>query len=122
MKDGKPFISFGLMGGAMQPQGHVQIVTNIIDFGMNLQEAGDAPRILHSGSSSPTGELMLDGGYVSLESGFDEVVQRELMEKGHTLRRVVGAFGGYQAIAWDAQKEVYLGASESRKDGQAAGY
>ena len=115
-------MSFGVMGGGTQPQMHAQIIVNILDFGMNLQEAGDAPRILHSGSSSPTGELMLDGGYVSLESGFDEAVQRELMEKGHTLRRVVGAFGGYQAIAWDAQKEVYLGASESRKDGQAAGY
>ena len=121
-RNGEPVMSFGVMGGGTQPQMHAQIIVNILDFGMNLQEAGDAPRILHSGSSSPTGELMLDGGYVSLESGFDEVVQRELMEKGHTLRRVVGAFGGYQAIAWDAQKEVYLGASESRKDGQAAGY
>ena len=121
-RNGEPVMSFGVMGGGTQPQMHAQIIVNILDFGMNLQEAGDAPRILHSGSSSPTGELMLDGGYVSLESGFDEAVQRELMEKGHTLRRVVGAFGGYQAIAWDAQKEVYLGASESRKDGQAAGY
>lgn len=121
-RNGEPVMSFGVMGGGAQPQMHAQIIVNILDFGMNLQEAGDAPRILHSGSSSPTGELMLDGGYVSLESGFDEAVQRELMEKGHTLRRVVGAFGGYQAIAWDAQKEVYLGASESRKDGQAAGY
>lgn len=121
-RNGEPVMSFGVMGGGTQPQMHAQIIVNILDFGMNLQEAGDAPRILHSGSSSPTGELMLDGGYVSLESGFDEAVQRELMEKGHTLRRVVGAFGGYQAIAWNAQKEVYLGASESRKDGQAAGY
>lgn len=121
-RNGEPVMSFGVMGGGTQPQMHAQIIVNILDFGMNLQEAGDAPRILHSGSSSPTGELMLDGGYVSLESGFSEKVQRELMERGHTLQRVVGAYGGYQAIAWDARKKVYYGASESRKDGQAAGY
>ena len=86
------------MGGGTQPQMHAQIIVNILDFGMNLQEAGDAPRILHSGSSSPTGALMTDGGYVSLESGFSETVQRELMERGHKLQRVVGAFGGYQAL------------------------
>ena len=121
-RNGEPVMSFGVMGGGTQPQMHAQIIVNILDFGMNLQEAGDAPRILHSGSSSPTGELMLDGGYVSLESGFSEKVQRELMERGHTLQRVIGAYGGYQAIAWDARKKVYYGASESRKDGQAAGY
>jgi gamma-glutamyltranspeptidase/glutathione hydrolase len=121
-RNGAPFLSFGVMGGGTQPQMHAQIIVNMLDFGMNLQEAGDAPRILHSGSSSPTGKLMLDGGYISLESGFDETVQRELMERGHTLRRVVGAFGGYQAIMWDDKRNVYFGASESRKDGQAAGY
>lgn len=121
-RNGEPVMSFGVMGGGTQPQMHAQIIVNILDFGMNLQEAGDAPRILHSGSSSPTGELMLDGGYVSLESGFSEKVQRELMERGHTLQRVVSAYGGYQAIAWDTRKKVYYGASESRKDGQAAGY
>ncbi|MEM7419898.1 MAG: gamma-glutamyltransferase [Pseudomonadota bacterium] len=121
-RNGEPVMSFGVMGGGTQPQMHAQIIVNILDFGMNLQEAGDAPRILHSGSSSPTGALMMDGGYVSLESGFSETVQRELMERGHKLQRVVGAFGGYQAIAWDKQKGVYFGASESRKDGQAAGY
>ena len=121
-RNGKPVLSFGVMGGGTQPQMHAQIIVNILDFGMNLQEAGDAPRILHSGSSSPTGALMTDGGFVSLESGFSETVQRELMERGHKLQRVVGAFGGYQAIAWDEQKGVYFGASESRKDGQAAGY
>lgn len=121
-RNGKPFLSFGVMGGATQPQMHAQILVNIIDFGMNLQEAGDAPRILHSGSSSPTGKLMRDGGYVSLESGIDEKVKRELMERGHTLQQVVGAYGGYQAIGWDPRQQVYIGASESRKDGQAAGY
>lgn len=121
-KDGLPYISFGLMGGAMQPQGHVQIVCNLIDFGMNLQEAGDAPRISHGGSSQPTGSLMTDGGYVSLESGFDDESIQSLKEKGHILKNTKGIFGGYQAILWDSKNKVYYGASESRKDGQAAGY
>jgi gamma-glutamyltranspeptidase/glutathione hydrolase len=121
-KNGKPFMSFGVMGGGTQPQMHAQIMVNMIDFGMNLQEAGDAPRILHSGSSEPTGEQMIDGGYVSLESGYSQKVRRQLMQKGHTLTDVVGAFGGYQAIMRDPKTGVYYGASESRKDGQAAGY
>ncbi len=121
-RNGQPFLSFGVMGGATQPQMHAQIVVNVIDFGMNLQEAGDAPRILHSGSGSPTGAIMRDGGYVSLESGIEQTVKRALMERGHTLQPVIGAFGGYQAIGWDAKQKVYRGASESRKDGQAAGY
>ena len=119
-KDGKPFISFGLMGGAMQPQGHAQIVINLIDFNMNLQEAGDAPRIRHVGSSQPTGELMLDGGYISLESGYSENTRKELLEKGHKLKYDKGGFGGYQAIM--LKDGVYYGASESRKDGHASGY
>ncbi len=122
MKDGKPWVSFGVMGGATQPQVHAQIVSNLIDFGMNLQEAGDAPRILHSGSSEPTGERMEDGGVVSLESGATMETQRELMRRGHKLQGNVGDFGGYQAILWDAKRGVYFGASESRKDGQAAGW
>ena len=121
-KDGEPYISFGLMGGAMQPQGHVQIVCNLIDFGMNLQEAGDAPRISHDGSSQPTGEQMTDGGQVSLESGFDYQTIRELMSKGHRIGYALGPYGGYQAILWDKKNKVYYGASESRKDGQAAGF
>ena len=119
-KDGMPFISFGLMGGAMQPQGHAQIVINLIDFDMNLQEAGDAPRIRHVGSSQPTGEIMLDGGYISLESGFSELTRTELLEKGHKLKYDKGGFGGYQAIM--LKDGVYYGASESRKDGHASGY
>lgn len=121
-KDGKPFISFGLMGGSMQPQGHVQIVVNLIDFGMNLQEAGDAPRICHEGSSEPTDEKMTDGGIVYLESGFDYKTVRELLGKGHAIQYTNGIYGGYQAIKWDDKNKVYYGASESRKDGQAAGY
>jgi gamma-glutamyltranspeptidase/glutathione hydrolase len=121
-KDGEPWMSFGVMGGGTQPQMHAQILVNMIDFGMNLQEAGDAPRILHSGSSQPTGEVMLDGGYVSLEQGFSHQTRRKLQDLGHQLRDVVGAFGGYQAIRKDPTTKVYYGASESRKDGHAAGY
>ena len=121
-QDGKPFISFGVMGGDMQPQGHVQIICNIIDFGMNLQEAGDAPRIQHTGSSEPTGSKMTDGGKVTLESGFSYQSIRKLMQKGHRIGFGYGAYGGYQAILWDSKNKVYYGASESRKDGQAAGF
>jgi gamma-glutamyltranspeptidase/glutathione hydrolase len=121
-KNGKPWLSFGVMGGGTQPQMHAQIVVNLIDFGMNLQEAGDAPRMLHTGSSEPTGEVMTDGGYVSLESGFTAKTRRDLIGKGHVLRDVSGSFGGYQAILFDSKTGVYFGASESRKDGQAAGY
>ncbi|WP_394227682.1 gamma-glutamyltransferase [Pseudoalteromonas spongiae] len=121
-KDGKPYISFGVMGGATQPQMHAQILINMIDFGMNLQEAGDAPRILHTGSSQPTGEVMTNGGYVSLEAGFSEKTKRELVKKGHTLQHAVGPYGGYQAIMKQLSNGVYVGASETRKDGMAAGY
>lgn len=121
-KDGKPWLSFGVMGGATQPQMHAQILVNLIDFKMNLQEAGDAPRILHSGSTEPTGEVMHDGGYVSLESGFPVETRRELIKKGRVLRDSLGDFGGYQAIGFNAETGVYRAASESRKDGHAAGY
>ena len=119
-KDDKPFISFGLMGGGMQPQGHAQIVVNIVDFQMNLQEAGDAPRIRHFGSSEPTGETMINGGFLSLESGIDERVRSELLKLGHNLKDEKGGYGGYQAIM--NVDGVYYGASESRKDGHASGY
>ncbi|MFQ6005183.1 MAG: gamma-glutamyltransferase [Woeseia sp.] len=122
MKDGQPWMSFGLMGGAMQPQGHAQIVVNMIDFGMNLQEAGDAARIRHRGSSQPTDEVMTDGGTVYLESGFSDETREALRAMGHTVSSDVGIYGGYQAIRLDAAQGVYYGASESRKDGQAAGY
>ncbi len=122
-KDSIPFMSFGLMGGDMQPQGHTQIIINMIDFGMNLQEAGDAPRIRHSGSSSPTGsDMNSDGGTVYLETGFpDQTVLDLVRQKRHNVQ-TGGSYGGYQAIMYDAENGVYYGASESRKDGQAAGY
>ena len=121
-KDGEPWISFGVMGGSMQPQGHAQIVVNIIDFGMNLQEAGDAPRIRHGGSSQPTGSKMINGGTVYLESGISYETIRSLIKKGHNIEWTTGGFGGYQAIMWDKKNRVFFGASESRKDGQAVGY
>lgn len=121
-KDGKPFLSFGVMGGDMQPQGHVQVLCNIIDFGMNIQEAGDAPRIQHTGSSDPTGGLMEDGGQVSLETGFSWETIRELIRMGHKVVYDYGPYGGYQAIMRDTLNNMWYGASESRKDGQAAGY
>ena len=121
-KDGNPLISFGLMGGAMQPQGHAQIVINIIDFDMNLQEAGDAPRIRHQSNQQPTGGEMTDGGEVALEKGFNYKQIRELMKKGHKVIYDLGSFGGYQAIMIDYVNKVYFGASESRKDGSAIGY
>ncbi|MEE4214021.1 MAG: gamma-glutamyltransferase [Bacteroidales bacterium] len=121
-KDGKPLVSFGVMGGAMQPQGHAQVVINLVDFGMNLQEAGDAPRMRHVGSSQPTGEIMTDGGNLNLESGFRWEEIQKLIRKGHSIQWNLGGYGGYQAIMRDPETGVYYGASESRKDGQAAGY
>ena len=123
-KDGKPWEAFGVMGGGMQPQGHVQVLTNQIDFGLNVQEAGDASRWQHEGDNEPTGEKMEKGGYVEVESGIPYEVVRELEKRGHDMRFDVGGYGGYQAIKVEMHDglRVYIGASESRKDGQAAGY
>lgn len=121
-KSGRPWLSFGVMGGDMQPQGHVQILCNLIDFGMNVQEAGDAARFYHQGSSEPTGQHMTDGGFVAFESGVSADVQRELARMGHDIRIQTDGYGGYQAILYDAERDVYFAASESRKDGQAGGY
>ena len=121
-KDGAPFMAFGLMGGDMQPQGHVQVLANMIDFKMNVQEAGDAARWYHGGSSEVTGEPARGVGTVALESGFDANVTRELQRRGYEVESGSGLFGGYQAIQLDAQNRVYWGASEKRKDGCAIGY
>ncbi len=121
-RNGKPWLSFGVMGGDMQPQGQVQILVNLIDFKMNLQEAGDAPRMHHIGSSEPTGEQMTDGGILLLENGFRWEVIQKLIIMGHKVQWDLGGYGGYQAIMWDDKNKVWYGASESRKDGQAAGY
>ncbi|MDH4073011.1 MAG: gamma-glutamyltransferase [Gammaproteobacteria bacterium] len=122
LKDGKPWLSFGVMGGSIQPQAHAQIIVNLVDFGMNLQEAGDAARMRHSGSSQPTDEVMTDGGQVYLESGIPDDVRNALKAMGHNLSDRRTSMGGYQAILRDDVRGVYFGASESRKDGQAAGY
>jgi gamma-glutamyltranspeptidase/glutathione hydrolase len=124
MKDGKPWLAFGVMGGGMQPQGHVQVITNLVDFDMNLQEAGDASRWQHEGDNEPTGEKMTDSGYVEVETAVPWESIRELRKKGHDVRIGFGGFGGYQAIKMEMRdgQRVYVGASESRKDGQAAGY
>jgi gamma-glutamyltranspeptidase/glutathione hydrolase len=121
-KDGQPFLSFGVMGGDFQPLGHVQIVMNLVDFGMNIQEAGDAPRIDHQGGNSdPTG-VQTGAGQILLESGYDYETIRQLMQMGHKVGYGLGGYGGYQAIRWDPKRKVYYGASESRKDGGAVGY
>ncbi len=122
-EDGIPDMAFGVMGGDMQPQGHIQIMINIADFGMDLQEAGDADRFRHTGSSAPTGPLMTDGGVVHLESGVSAEIKRELMRRGHRIQELMASgYGGYQAIRRNPATGVYAGATESRKDGMAAGY
>jgi gamma-glutamyltranspeptidase / glutathione hydrolase len=124
MRDGKPWEAFGVMGGGMQPQGQVQVLTNQIDFGLNVQEAGDASRWQHEGDNEPTGEKMTSGGYVEVESGIPYETVRDLKKRGHDVRFDVGGYGGYQAIKVEMRdgQRIYVGASESRKDGQAAGY
>lgn len=121
-KDGKPFMSFGVMGGDFQPMGHTQIIMNVVDFGMNIQEAGDAPRWDHTGGASPMGAVSENTGTVRVESGISYTTIRDLMGMGHRIGIARGVYGGYQAILWDDVNKVYHGASESRKDGQAAGY
>ncbi len=122
LKDGAPWLAFGVMGGSMQPQGHVQILVNLIDFGMNLQEAGDAARWQHLGSTDYDTATMRDGGTVEIESGIPYPSVRALQQRGHTIRIGGGGFGGYQAVARDHANSTWIGASESRKDGHAAGY
>ncbi len=132
-KNGEPFMSFGLMGGAMQPQGHVQILINLVDYGMNLQEAGDAARIMHDGGRQPTDALLgsradtvpLDArGVLLVEPGIPPVTVEALRAMGHQVEveQTGIPFGGYQAIARDPVTGVFIGATEMRKDGQASGY
>ncbi|WP_245395531.1 gamma-glutamyltransferase [Anthocerotibacter panamensis] len=122
LKEGEPWLSLGVMGGEMQPQGHVQVLCNIIDFGMDIQAAGDSARYFHFGDNDPDGHQMTDGGSLALERGISRNVREALVQRGHQLRLAPGSFGGYQAIYWDRVQGVYHGASEMRKDGQAAGY
>jgi gamma-glutamyltranspeptidase/glutathione hydrolase len=122
-RDGKPWYVFGVMGGDMQPQGHVQVLVNLIDFGMNVQEAGEAPRIEHVGSASPTGKPgRPDGGTVRAERAIPEEVLAGLRKRGHKVEQVRYNGGGYQGILIDPQTGVLQGGSEVRKDGCAVGY
>ncbi|MCP5047113.1 MAG: gamma-glutamyltransferase [bacterium] len=121
-KDGEPVFSYGVMGGAMQPQGHVQVFLNIVEFGMNIQVAGDAARFRHEGSSQPDYGKMTDGGRVYLESGISSQTVRKLLSRGHRISTSRGGYGGYQGIWIDHKRGILLGGSESRKDGQAIGY
>jgi gamma-glutamyltranspeptidase/glutathione hydrolase len=122
-KEGQPWLCFGVMGGDMQPQGHVQILVNMIDFGMNVQEAGDAARVRHMGSQTPTGLPMdADGGKVAVESGIPEATIKSLQERGHNIVRSPGSFGGYQGILIDHRHGVLQGGTDPRKDGAAVGY
>jgi gamma-glutamyltranspeptidase/glutathione hydrolase len=110
MKDGKPWVSFGVMGGDNQAQAHAQIVANFVDFGMHVQEAGDAARMRHMGQS------------LALESGIGPDVRKALEGKGHTIREGRGQMGGYQAVFIDPRTGVLLGGSDLRKDGLAVGW
>jgi gamma-glutamyltranspeptidase/glutathione hydrolase len=124
-REGEALLAFGVMGAAMQPQGQVQVLTNLLDFDMGLQGAGDAPRVRHEGSTEPTGAPPLaHGGTVHLEPGFAPEAVEALRARGHRLEPMGhrAAFGGYQAIHRDLRSGVYFGASESRKDGHAAGF
>lgn len=122
-KDGKPWFVFGVMGGDFQPQGQVQVLCNLIDFGMNVQEAGEAPRMQHIGSPSPTGKRVeAKGGTVDAEIGIPPTVMEELNRRGHRVVPVLRAPGGYQGILIDAKTNMLHGGSEYRLDGCAAGY
>jgi gamma-glutamyltranspeptidase/glutathione hydrolase len=122
MKEGKPWLCFGVMGGDMQPQGHVQVLVNMIDFGMNVQQAGDAARVRHLGSASPTGTPMAaDGGKVACESGITAETRAALVERGHVLEPTRQSYGGYQGIMLDEHSTLY-GGTDPRKDGAAVGY
>lgn len=122
MKDGAPLAVFGVMGGAMQPQGSVQVAVNMLDFGMNAQEAGDAARWRHSGSQQPTGTNMTDGGSVLLEGGVCSDARAALQDRGHSLVYAPGSFGGYQAIMRDPLTGVYQAGTDKRKDGRALAF
>jgi len=126
MKDGEPLMAFGVMGGYLQPQAHAQIVANLVDFGMNVQQAGDAARLVQQTASEPTGGKMSDGGEVGVEAGVSEAIVAELRDRGHTVshgeRTYSGSFGGYQAVWRDPRNGVYWGGTEMRFDGASAGY
>ena len=119
---GRPVYSFGVMGGDFQPQGHTQVLMNLIDFGLSPQQAGEQPRIQHSGSSTPTGIVMKGSGTVTLENLIPESVRAQLVEMGHQVKEGVGSFGSYQGIWREDNPLRYFGGSDPRHDGCAMGY
>ena len=122
-KDGSPYFTFGVMGGDMQPQGHVQVLVNLLDFGMGVQAAGDAPRLEHVGSATPTGKPELaKGGTILAEAGIPDRIVRELESRGHVVKRTKVNSGGFQGIVIDPKTGVLRGGTESRKDGVAIGW
>ena len=122
-RDGRPVMSFGVMGGDFQPQGHAQVVMNMIDFGMSPQQATDQPRLRHVGSSSPTGSKMSDGGKLVFEkTGFPDSVKVQLAQMGHSFSNSIDSHGGYQAIWREENPRVYFGGSDPRKDGLSLSY
>jgi gamma-glutamyltranspeptidase/glutathione hydrolase len=111
MKDGRPWLSFGVMGGDMQAQGHAQVLANLIDFGMNIQEAGEVSRIRHAGAN------------VQVDSQIAPEVRAALIERGHQIVGAAGGvFGGFQGILIDPKTGVLMGGSDPRKDGLAIGF
>ena len=110
LKDGAPWVSFGVMGGDMQAQGHAQVLANLIDFGMNIQQAGEAPRFRHSGAG------------LALESAFSAEARAGLTARGHRLVDSKGVWGGFQGILIDPTTRVLMAGSDPRKDGMAAGW
>ena len=122
-KDGKPAFVFGVMGGDMQPQGHVQVLINMLDFGMNVQQAGEAPRVEHVGSATPTGRPAdKNGGTIKAEEGLAPEIVKDLIRRGHRVDWVKRNGGGYQGILIDPLTGILQGGSEARKDGAAVGY
>ncbi len=121
-KNGKPVFSFGVMGGDFQPQGHAQVLMNMIDFGMSPQQAGEQPRVRHIESSTPRGVKMVAGGAVVFERHIPESTKRKLAQMGHEIKKEVGVYGGYQGIWRQDNPLRYFGGSDPRKDGCAAGY
>jgi gamma-glutamyltranspeptidase/glutathione hydrolase len=121
-RQGQPWLAFGVMGGDMQPQGHIQILVNLLDYGLDLQAAGDAARYRFYGGAEPTGQRPDGVGYVAMEEGVPAAVREALGLRGHRIRPADGSFGGYQAVMRDHERGVWVAATEMRKDGSADGY
>ncbi|MBW7864424.1 MAG: gamma-glutamyltransferase family protein [Candidatus Hydrogenedentes bacterium] len=120
-REGRPVFSFGVMGGDFQPQGHVQVLMNLLDFGMSPQQAGEQPRVQHAGGSSPQGRAATRPGMVTCEPLVPEETRARLAEMGHKISKVDDTFGGYQGIWREEDPRRYFGGSDPRKDGCAMG-